>query len=103
MWLINYLIWRVIDYCSLIFNLNDLYAVLHHGGDAELTQLWVRSQRQQVLHHKDTQEKVLTIFFFMTESLLLPKLAPVSGSLCLYISQVLGLQVCTLHLASNML
>lgn len=40
LWLIKYLVWCIINYCSLIFNLNDLYAMLHHGGDAELTQLW---------------------------------------------------------------
>lgn len=37
LWLIKYLIWSIIDYCSLIFNLNNLYTMLHHGGDAELT------------------------------------------------------------------
>ena len=40
LWLIKHLVWCIINYCSLIFNLNDLYAMLHHGGDTELTQLW---------------------------------------------------------------
>lgn len=40
LWLIKYLVRCIVDYCSLIFNLDNLYAMLYHGGDAELTQLW---------------------------------------------------------------
>lgn len=63
LWLIKYLIWCIINYCSLIFNLNNLYAMLHHGGDAELTQLG-EEERQQFLHHKHTHEDLLFFVLF---------------------------------------
>lgn len=46
--LIKYLVWCIINYCSLIFNLNDLHAMLHHGGDAEVTQLWEKQGQRAV-------------------------------------------------------
>lgn len=80
LWLIKYLVRCIVDYCSLIFNLDNLYAMLYHGGDAELTQLWgarkdssvyTRTRTHICTHtrvraHTHTERDFLTAVSFVT-------------------------------------